>query len=122
MKLYKIDFTHYAPRGSDWGIKEYVLSENDRQVFEYLAKGYANWNDILSDDTYIEEDWESYEEFESHQKQRYEDIFNNKGDYEEELCDLYYGATRYGWEEIDFIDEDDAEVLIRFNIAKRICD
>lgn len=103
MKLYRIWMTHYAPKDSESAIKEYVVSTKDRDVFEYLAHGYAYWEDMIDD----------YDEDE------YWKILANKGD-EREVYDLYYGATQYSWEEVELVDEGIIPLMIKNSLAKEI--
>lgn len=90
-KLYKIIVTHYAPKDWHSSIQEYVVAENDKEVFDYLASGYAYWNEIL-------EDYDGDREEEC--REAYDEILANKGD-DRDVCDLYYGATQYSWEEVE---------------------
>ena len=54
MKLYEIGKTHYAPKDSEYGIQEYVVANNDKEVFDYLKTGYTYWEDIV--ECYDEDD------------------------------------------------------------------
>lgn len=113
MKLFKIKVTHFAPKDMHNSIQEYVVSNNDREVFEYLANGYACWKNIIKN--YNELDIDTYEEA----LKIYEEIYNNKGD-NREVYDLYYGATQYFWEEVEFIDDSVIELMIKNRLAKDI--
>lgn len=110
LKLYKIKVTHYAPRDSHTSIQEFVVANNDKEVFEYLAKGYAYWEDIL-------DCWGS--EPNEEMLEEYNNIYENKGDYRE-VDDLYYGATQYSWEEVELKDASVIELMVANGIAKKI--
>lgn len=110
MKLYKIMVTHYAPKGFHNSIQEYVVATCNRDVFEYLGSGYAYWKEIVED--YDEDAMETYNE-----------ILTNKGD-DREVCDLYYGATQYGWEEVELSENTQIDgmisMMIETGLAKQI--
>ncbi|MCC0678242.1 MULTISPECIES: hypothetical protein [unclassified Clostridioides] len=113
MKLFKIKVTHFAPKDMHNSIQEYVVSNNDREVFEYLANGYAHWKDII--ENYNEVDIDTYKEA----LKIYEEIYNNKGD-DRGVYDLYYGATQYSWEEVELVDDSVIELMIKNELAKNI--
>lgn len=112
-KLYRIEVTHYAPKGSHTSIEEYVVANSDREVFEYLAKGYAYWEDIIK--CWEDEDYESKEDA----VRDYEEIYEYKGD-NREVYDLHYGATQYAWEEVELIDDSIIPLMIGNSLAKEI--
>lgn len=103
MKLFKIKVTHYAPKDFHSSIQEYVIANSDREVFEYLAKGYACWDEMLCDSD-EDEYWE---------------ILENKGD-DREVYDLYYGATQYSWEEISLVNDKVLELMLENKLAIKI--
>jgi len=47
MNLYKITFSHVAPKDLAEGIKGYLLAENDEQIYNYIDKtfNYDCWED-----------------------------------------------------------------------------
>lgn len=110
MNLYEIGKTHYAPKDSEYGIQEYVVANNDDQVFKYLAEGYAYWNDILE---YAEEDKNEYAQ------EEYDTIRENHSD-DREVYDLYYGATQYCWKQCDNVRNEVIQGMIESNLAKDI--
>lgn len=110
MKLYEIGKTHYAPKDSEYGIQEYVVANNNKEVFEYLKTGYAYWEDILE---CCEEDGETLEDAQN----TLDEIFENHGD-DREVYDLYYGATQYCWKEIELVDDKVIELMIINGLAK----
>ena len=103
MKLFKILLTHYAPKDSETAIKEFIVAEDDKQVFEYLKNGYTYWSDIENDG-----DLETLKE-----------IFNDKGD-NREVYDLYYGATQFSWKEVELIDDSVILSMIKNGLAKQV--
>ena len=103
MKLFKIKVTHYAPKDFHSSIQEYVIANNDREVFDYLAKGYACWNEMLGDSDECE----------------YWEILENKGD-DREVYDLYYGATQYSWEEVPLVNTKVLELMLENKLASKI--
>lgn len=103
MKLFKIKVTHYAPKDFHSSIQEYVIANNDREIFEYLAKGYAYWDEMLGDSD-EDEYWE---------------ILENKGD-DREVYDLYYGATQYSWEEVPLVNTEVLELMLENKLAIKI--
>lgn len=103
MKLFEIRVVHYAPKDFHQSTQEYVVANNDRDVFEYLANGYACWNEMLGDSD-EDEYWE---------------ILKNKGD-NREVYDLYYGATQYSWKEVELADKSVIELMIINKLANDI--
>lgn len=104
MKLYEIRFRHYAPKGSKEGILTYLLAESDEKVYEWirseptLSNGksiYVSWmyKDSLDND--------NEDEFEEGFKERLIECSGDMYDDESEVYDLYYGATQYGWKEVN---------------------
>ena len=114
-KLYEIKFVHYAQRGSDGGTEEFVVANSHNEVFDYLAKGYANWNDILEYGLEEAED----EDKKDYLIEQYNEIRLNHSD-DRELSDLYYGQTQYFWEEVELVDNSVIELMIKNNLAKDI--
>lgn len=112
MKLFEIKVTHYAPKGSHTSTQEYVVANSDEEVFKYLAKGYADWEELLNED---EED----EDEKTYREEEYWGILESKGD-DREPEDLYYGAEKYFWEEIKLKDESVINLMIINNLAKKI--
>ena len=123
MNLYEITSTHLAPKDSATAIKEYLVAENDIEVFEYLTKGegkrYTYWNDKI-DIEYLEEC--GYEKDKACERivEWIDNTIREKGEHwdEELYCDLYYGRTIYGWRETDVTDEELMNLMIKNGIAK----
>ena len=108
MKLYKIIFTHYGPKDYKSGICTYVIANDDEQVMRLVDSKYCwcAWEDKqkemaesgelrnVYDDRYNIIGEETFMEY----------ILRYKGECNDpdlEPQDCYYGATYYGWEEVD---------------------
>jgi|LGOV01.1.fsa_nt_gb hypothetical protein len=113
MKLFKVKSTHFAQRGSHEAIDEFIVANNDREVFKYLDKKHS-WKEIMDED--IEYDPEG----ENSYRNAYNSIYAQKGDYERDLSDLYYGATIYGWEEVELKDDSVIALMVINGLAKVI--
>lgn len=98
---HKIIFSHHAPKGSDFGIKVFVLAENEEQIYEWIASEpdtkegriYNSWRDreICGDDY---DDCDDKEGF----KDKMIRIGGEINDDCVDFSDAYYGVTLYGWE------------------------
>jgi len=103
MNLYKITFSHTAPKDQEKGIKDYLLAENDEQVYNYVDKtfNYECWKD--SDEDKDREPIELYDDdYNAIGNETFkEKILRIKGEQNDEeyyYDDAYYGITLYGWE------------------------
>lgn len=104
MNLYKIDFVHYAPKGSNFGIKKLILAESDEQVYDYISRNYGySWSDREADDPGFKPT-----------------VMAHKGEWDiTELHDLYYGQTTHGWTLLventttDYSELIDAETVVQ---------
>lgn len=101
MNLYKIIFSHHAPKDSEYGIKAFVLAENDEQVYNWIASNpktnegtlYNSWKNKEEEGGWWNDEGES-ETF----KER---MLRLKGEIEDDSVDFsdsYYGITLLGWE------------------------
>jgi hypothetical protein len=111
MNLYKVLMTHAAPKGYETAIKEYIIAEDDKAVFNYLKdkSGYTYWDDVENDK----------DEYGDMLKIDY--IFEEKGDVncDDKWCDLYYGSTMYSWNLFkEDLDQEEIEVLVTLEVAK----
>lgn len=105
MNLYEARFKHYAPKGSQEGIKEYFLAANDDMAYLYIDKSHccSRWEEII-EEIKADEDYDLAEQQKLIDEFRKE-IFENKGeiDFEPKLYyplekgNGYDGYTRYGW-------------------------
>lgn len=100
LKLYKVIMTHFAPKDYESAIEEYIVANNDKEVFNYLAYGYAGWVEISDECTKNE-------------------IYENRGDYRD-AYDTYYGATKYRWEEVELVDDKVIDLMIVNGLAKDV--
>lgn len=106
MNLYKIEFRHYSPKDSEYGIKGYIVAKDDEEVYEFI-KSEPEVNDeglynSYQDNENDEEEFDIYDDnynvigTESF-KDRMIRIHGEMYDDEAEVSDLYYGVTQYGW-------------------------
>lgn len=119
MNLYKVIFSHHAPKDSEKGIKALVLAENDEQVYEWIASepetneggNYNSWKDRESytwdesEECFVDEDGDQADEEwwdEDGNPENFKDrMLRLKGDINDDDVDFsnaYYGVTLYGWE------------------------
>lgn len=109
MNLYKITFSHYAPKDVESGIKCLVLADNDSQVYDFIAsepkiQGRAMFN------LWSEKD----EKF----KQK---IIELKRDFQTITpTDTYYGITLYGWELLKENTQEEYKELIELGIVIKL--
>lgn len=141
MKLYKLLFEHWSQKDSEQGIKGFFLAEDDEAAYE-LIKTFEklDYNDPLH--AYVmweeQEEWNGYDEHDGDEenygfticdddynvigmetfKERMIRIGGEMFDEEQELSDLYYGATRYGWEEVGEILSLEIKILKNIGILK----
>lgn len=111
MNLYKVKITHAAPKGYNEAIKEYLIANNEQEVFEYLKNnsGYTYWDDI-------ERDEDEYSDI-----KKIDFIFEKKGDSQlsNKWEDLFYGSTMYDWELYrENLGQLVIDVLVSTDIAK----
>ena len=110
MNLYAIQFTHYGPKSSEHGIREFLLAENEEKVYEYIKNEHAwDWEDkenAVYDEK--EEAWkDEYGEYhywytENGVEGWKERKLRLRGDLDDdssgENADFFYGFTEWGWE------------------------
>jgi hypothetical protein len=99
MKLYKIIFKHCSPKNSKTGICTYIIANDDAQVMRLVDSKYCwgRWQE--KEDDFNESSLAGYAEESFLQR-----VLRFKGECNDpdlEPQDCYYGATYYGWEEID---------------------
>lgn len=119
MNLYKIKFSHTAPKDQKRGIECLLLAENEEQVYNWLKSDpklknthiFTCWEDkeLLKynpdEDVFVDEDGDEYEEYFTDSDGNPVDfktkIISIKGEINDEdydFSDAYYGITLYGWE------------------------
>ncbi len=103
MNIYKITFSHHAPKGSEKGIKCLLLAENDEEVYDWIASEpeisggqlFNSWKDNESSE---DQDWYNeegnIEDFKTHALRLKGEI--NDDDYD--FSNAYYGIELLGWE------------------------
>lgn len=126
MNLYKITFTHTAPKDQAKGIKGYLLAENEEQVYNYIDKkyNYESWKD--SDEDEDREPIELYDEdynvigTETF-KEKMLRIKGEMNDEDYDYSDAYYGIELLGWElvkentEVDYTEMIDLGIIENCN-------
>lgn len=124
MNLYKILFTHTAPKDREEGIKEYLLAESEEQVFEYVDEkyNYGGWKDKIEDDG--DETYDIYDDnYEVIGKETFKEkmirIKGQMNDEDYDYSDAYYGITLHGWELIEEDTKTDYTKMIHLGIVFR---
>ena len=121
MNLYRITFSHTAPKDREEGIKGYLIAENDEQVYNYIDKtyNYGCWKDNeededkelieIYDDDYNVIGIETFKEYMLR-------INGEQNDENYDYSDAYYGITLYGWEKVKENAEGDYTEMIDLGI------
>ena len=110
MKLYKIEVLHGAPKDSWTDIYEYIVAENDEQVYNWLRLK-ASWNDNEEDNKIFEIYDDEYNVIGTETfKEKMLRIKGDANDEDIEWADAYYGITAYGW--VDMGDITNRQILI----------
>lgn len=145
MRLHHITFTHYSQKDSETGTLSWVVAEDEEQVVQFLAGGampsFSNWErDGDEDEVSPVNSWWDENPGEA-DRARALGLTVHLCDWGErdgqpdwvsgpradvarwwrgdptEVSDLYYGATRVGWDAGVEVSESDVEVLVRLGIA-----
>lgn len=126
MKLWELNFRHYAPKDSKEGIVCYLVAETSEQIYEFLKTDptipdgtkygrsiYVSWK---------YKDNPENEEYDEKHRQRLIECCGEMYDDAAEVCDLYYGLTHYGWKCIceDF-RESEVDTLKSYGIVVVNC-
>ena len=141
MKLYKLLFEHWSQKDSERGIKGFFVAEDNEAAYEFVKNCekldynnplhvYTSWAEYEATNSYHEDEDESIEKgFDIYNddyecigtetfKERMIRLGGEMFDEDQELNDLYYGATRYGWECIGKILPTEIAVLKNVGILK----
>ena len=123
MNLYRITFSHSAPKGTETGMKTYLLAENEEEVYDYIDStfNFESWKDN-------EEEGENFELFNEKWEvigmQTFrEKILSLKGEINDEdydFSDAYYGVTLYGWELVEENTTIDYTHLIKLKVMDTV--
>jgi hypothetical protein len=127
MNLYKTIFAHYAPKGSQDGIKDFFLAKNNEEAFNFVDSEhcYGRWLEFI-EETLADEDYSTEEANEIAENFKKE-IIENKGEIDfqpEGYYNLsegsgYDGFTRYGWELAkENISESEIALLVGLKIIQ----
>lgn len=119
MNLYKILFSHSAPKETKIGIKTYLLAENEDSVYDYIDKeyNYECWKDY-EDDNELFDIYDGCYDLIGTETFR-EKIMRIRGDMNDEdydYSDAYYGITLYGWELVKENIEFDLSNIIKLGV------
>jgi hypothetical protein len=121
MNLYKIIFSHTAPKDTEFGLVEYLIADNENDVYEHIDKefNYGCWNDKNNESGELEIYNDDYDVIGTETfKEKMIRIKGEINDDDYDFSDSYYGITLYGWEKVkDNINEDEIFVLTENNIA-----
>lgn len=90
--LYKIEFEHFAPKGSKAGIETLILAKTNEEVYEYLVDKEEIYPEDHEDNEY-EDDNGNSETF----KERMLRLGGLLYDKDYNSGDGYYGITLIGW-------------------------
>ena len=110
MRLFKILVKHYAPKDSHEAVEGFLLRESEEEVLDHvmMTLSYLDDNNLAEVREIYDDDYENSENItrRAHLMRTHGQIENDH----EEVSDLFYGATQYGWE--DMGEATEAEVLI----------
>lgn len=107
MNLYKINFTHYAPKDSKEGIITYLVAIDNEQVYEYIKSEprindnglYNSWKDCEDDNKVYDIYDNNYNVIGTESfKERMIRLGGEMYDEDADVSDSYYGVTHLGWE------------------------
>jgi hypothetical protein len=120
VRLYQILFRHYAPKDSEFGIKTFVLADDEVTIRDRIDAQFqfGAWKERDEDgpqDVYGDDYEVIGQELYLARMLRLRGEYN---DPDHEVSDLYYGATQWGWDEGREITEALAVELIRLGIAQ----
>ena len=123
MNLYKITFSHSAPKDTGNGIKTYLLAENEEMVYGYIDREFNHecWK-------YQEDENEIFEIFDKHYNEIGTETFKQKiirikgemNDENYDYCNAYYGITLYGWELVERGTTTDFTKMIELGIISKL--
>ena len=121
INLYKIVFSHSAPKDTEYGIKCFFLAHNEEEVYDYIDFEYNGqcWRDNEKDNEMFQRDGlDSKTGGETFR----EKIIRLRGDINDEnrdFSDAYYGVSFYGWELVaEDVDPEDFSKSITLGIVK----
>lgn len=118
-KLYKIMFSHTAPKDQETGTKTYITANNDEQVYNFIDKeyNYDSWEDANEDCEGIEvrDDGCNVIGVESF-KQKLIRIKGEMYDEDYDYADSHYGITLYGWKFVAEVTDDELSILTKHGI------
>ena len=123
MNLYKIKFSHTAPKDTKEGIITYLLAKNDDGVYNYIDEEYncECWKDQEAENIVYDIFNDRFDIIGTETFR--EKIIRLKGEMNDEdydYSDAHYGITLYGWElvKMNVVDEDFGE-FVELGIVKK---
>lgn len=138
MNLYKIVFSHHAPKDSEKGMKVLLLAENEEQVYDWIASEpkledrtlYNSWKEnegysySEEKETFVDEDgeevdssWYDEEGNAENFKTRMLRLKGEINDDDYDFTDAYYGITLLGWELLKEDVKTDYSELVELGVA-----
>jgi hypothetical protein len=118
MKLYRVNFEHFAPRGSKDGLLFFTLADSDEEMAKLINKIthglYEDLEDLIDFST--EDDSYSTETVMQRITRTRGDMNDAENDQYTPYEDAYYGVTLYGWEEVPNYTSAQVEVLLQLNL------
>jgi hypothetical protein len=106
MNLYKIEFSHAAPKDISYGFKCLLLAENDEQVYEWIkSEPNIEGSRLLNSWGYSEKEGKEFntysETYDCIGKETFKQkIIRLKGEINDDnydYSDAFYGITLFGW-------------------------
>ncbi|SBV91953.1 hypothetical protein [uncultured Dysgonomonas sp.] len=114
MNLYKILFSHTAPKDTEVGIKCLLLAENDEQVYEWIKS-----EPKITQSDHLFNGWGDYEtDYGVDFKNKIISIKGEMFDDEYDYSDAYYGIKLFGWELLKENITTDYSELMELGIIK----
>ena len=120
MKLYRVDFEHFAPRGSAEGLLFFTLAEDDEEMAKLIDKlvfgRYSDQDNELLVNPSTEDDSFSTETVMQRITRTRGDLNDDENEQYTPYEGAYYGVTLYGWEEVPNYTSNQIEVLLQLNL------
>lgn len=117
-KLFRILFSHTAPKHSKVGVETYITAKDVEDVYFFVDEkyNYGCWNDQEEENQRYDIYNDDYEVIGTESfKEKIIRIKGEMNDEDYDYSDAYYGITLYGWEFVKEIN--DEELLILTNLG-----
>lgn len=122
MNLYRIVFSHTAPKDTKEGILTYLLAENEEEVYNYIDKEYncGCWKDQEDENEILDIFNDSFDIIGTETfREKIIRLNGEMNDEDYDYSDAYYGITLYGWKLIKEDTNEDFTELIELEIFKK---